>query len=262
MCHTRSAFLLFATFLISVPVAAQQPPQRDPHAILLLTQCLNASGGAQAFVTIQDYTASGTITYHWASEEVQGPAIVRARGLGQYRLDANLSSGVRSWAVNNGRALLKEPNQKASLIPYHNAVHLGGISLPFPEIAASLQDTSKSLAYLGLIQRAGRQAHRIRVQQNFDSGADPGRLLSKLSAKDFFVDAADFQLLYTQDMVHPLKSSTEDYLREVQFSDYRLVNGKLIPFSITEVIAGQQTWTIHLSQIAFNQGLTDLDFQL
>ncbi len=126
----------------------------------------------------------------------------------------------------------------------------------------SLQDTSKSLAYLGLIQRAGRQAHRIRVQQNFDSGADPGRLLSKLSAKDFFVDAADFQLLYTQDMVHPLKSSTEDYLREVQFSDYRLVNGKLIPFSITEVIAGQQTWTIHLSQIAFNQGLTDLDFQL
>jgi hypothetical protein len=45
------------------------------------------------------------------------------------------------------------------------------------------------------------------------------------------------------------------------FSDYRAINGILVPFSITERVAGQTTWTIQLSQIAFNTGLGDTDFQ-
>ena len=46
MRHTQSAFLLFVTFLISVPVAAQQPPQRDPQAIAILDQSFRIMGGA------------------------------------------------------------------------------------------------------------------------------------------------------------------------------------------------------------------------
>ncbi len=37
--------------------------------------------------SVQDFTASGTITYYWAGQQVQGPATVRGRGTDQFRLD-------------------------------------------------------------------------------------------------------------------------------------------------------------------------------
>jgi len=54
----------------------------------------------------------------------------------------------------------------------------------------------------------------------------------------------------------------ESYQHEISFSDHRLASGLLVPFAISEKIAGQQTWTIQLSQITFNAGLSDPDFQL
>jgi len=87
-----STFLLFVTFLILIPVAAQ-PPQRDPQAMAILTQCLNAGGGAQTLAAIQDFTALGAITYSWAGQQVEGSVIVRGRGPGQFRLDAALPGG-------------------------------------------------------------------------------------------------------------------------------------------------------------------------
>ena len=258
----RPASLFLPILLFSPTLAAQQPPQRDPQAVAILTQCLNAAGGAQTIAAIQDFTASGTITYFWAGEQIQGSATVRGRGVGQFRLDANLPNGVRSWVASNGVGSLKELNGTVSSIPYHNAVNLGSLTLPYPLVRAATQDASVSLFYLGLIATNGREAHHIRVRTNLPVGADPGGMISKLSKKDFFIDVNTLQLLKTLDMVHPLKRSTEDYPHEIQFSDYRLANGVLIPFLITETIVGQRTWIIQLNQISFNTGLSDSDFRL
>lgn len=89
-----------------------------------------------------------------------------------------------------------------------------------------------------------------------------GNDLSRLSTRDYFIDAASFQLLSTVDMVYPQRDPASGHSREIFFSDYRLVNGILVPFSISETVVGQRTWTIQVNQITFNSGLRDTDFEL
>ena len=42
---------------------------KDPQAVALLTQFLNAAGGLSAISSIQDFTGTGTITYNWAAAQ-------------------------------------------------------------------------------------------------------------------------------------------------------------------------------------------------
>lgn len=234
--------------------------QRDQQALTILTQVLKASGGQAALGTIQDITGSGNITYYWAGEEVQGTVTVKGRGIGQFRLDATLSNGVRSWAVSNGTGFVKETDGTVSHIPYHNTVNFGNLAFPLYFMTTIIGDASTSITYVGLEPKNGAQVHHLRTQKIFPSKVDPGGIVSKLTTRDFFIDSTFYQIVATQDMVHPEGASTIDYPREMQFSDYRTVNGVLVPFSITEVATGQRTYSIQLNQITFNSGLQDSDF--
>src|SRR5207302_8995380 len=88
----RFALLILSLGLsvrLAIPSAAQQPPpQRDPQAVTILQRCLVAAGGAQAFGAIQDFLASGTITYYWAGQEVIGSVTAQGKGLTEFRLDS------------------------------------------------------------------------------------------------------------------------------------------------------------------------------
>ena len=79
---------------------------------------------------------------------------------------------------------------------------------------------------------------------------------------DFLVDATTYQIVAVRDALHPPIDSMRDIEHEIAFSDFRMVNGFLVPFNITEIVTGQMTWTLQLSTISFNTGLTNTDFQL
>jgi hypothetical protein len=242
--------------------ATQQIPavQRDQQALTVLSQVLKAAGGQAALAAIQDITGSGTITYYWAGEEVQGTVTVKGRGTGQFRLDATLTTGVRSWAVSNGTGFTKETDGTVSQIPHPNTINFGNLTFPLYFMSTIIGDASTSVTYVALEAKNGVQVHHLRTQRVFPSKTDPGGILSKLTTRDFFIDSSSFQVVATQDMVHPENASTIDYPREMQFSDYRTVNGVLVPFSITEVATGQHTYSIQLNQVTFNSGFQDLDF--
>ncbi len=257
----RSLVLSIVASALVVPAFAQQTPVRDPQALAILSQTLSAGGGMAQVRAIQDFTATGAITYFWAGDEVQGNVTLRGRGPWQFRLDANLPNGVRSWAVNNGSGSLREPSGTTTSIPFHNAVNFGSLTFPLAHLAAALQEPSMSISYAGIVTTGGRQAHQIRVRQVFNSQSDANDAVGKLTARDYFIDVATFQILGTLDMVHPQRDPADNHAHEIQFSDYRLANGILVPFSITERVAGQRTWNIQLDRISFNVGLRDTDFQ-
>src|SRR5713226_10363550 len=127
--------LSFLLILSSSPrLSSQQSvsaPQRDPQALTILNQVLGASGGATTLSTVQDATGTGTVTYYWAGLQVQGTATARSRGVGQFRIDAVLPQGVRSWAVSNGSGSLKETDGTLQPIPYYNALNLGSLTFPY-----------------------------------------------------------------------------------------------------------------------------------
>lgn len=264
---SRLCSLFVVTFLFSLHSAhAQQPgtppaPSRDPQAITILTQCLQAAGGAPAIAAIQDFTGSGTITFNWANQNVSGSVTVKGRGRGQFRLDADLSNGTLSWAVNNGDGFYKELDGSTRHIFYPNAANFGSLTFPYVAIAASLSDHSTSISYVGVNLQNNQKTYDIKMQQNFSSDRDPTGILGKLTRRDFFIDTQTLQVLRISDMVHPGKIATVDIPHELQFSNYQAVHGVVVPFSISEITNGQHTYTIQLTQISFNGGLQDADFQ-
>jgi hypothetical protein len=240
---------------------AQQtaPPAKDSQAVTVLSQCLAAAGGAQAVTVIQDYSASGGITYYWAGKEVQGTVVARGRGSGQFRMDATLPNGVRSWTVSNGVGSLKEVDGTVSSIPYSNTINVGSLTFPLVYLAFASSDSSTSISYVGLETRYGTQVHHIRLQKAL--AVDPGGIQGKLTRRDFFVDSSTFLVVATLDTVHQIFDSRAAFPHEIRFADYRNVAGAFVPFAITEYYGGQAVSLIQLTQVTFNTGLSDSDFQ-
>jgi hypothetical protein len=259
---TRACFFLILILAAASFSATARTPAAVPQAVAILTQALNAAGGTFGLSSIQDFTATGTITYFWAGDQVQGPATIRARGFYQFRLDAGLPAGMRTEVINRGAGQLKESDGKLTSLPMHMTVNLGIVNVPYLSLAAALGDPLTTTLYVGLVDLAGRPAHQIRTQRHFASGADPQGVVSSLTVTDYFVDTGTNLLLKVSDMTHPEETLTRSYPHDMEFENYTQTNGANIPMLVREKIDGQTVWELHLNAVAFNGGLTDLDFAI
>src|SRR2546425_892815 len=83
-----------ASVLCLLPSAAglAQVGTKDPKGVDVLIQSVNASGATNPLKPIQDFTATGAITYFWAGEQVQGTATVKGRASDQFRIEIGRAS--------------------------------------------------------------------------------------------------------------------------------------------------------------------------
>lgn len=256
---------LFAFGLLLLPagVLAQQPstPTQDPQALSILRQCLQVGGGSQAIAAIQDFTASGSITFYWAGDEEKGSVTLKGRGLAEFRMDASVSTGIQSFVVSGSSASVKGIDGSTRTIPSDDLVYLGSPTFPLTQVELALQDGSANITLVGVVNHNGKQLDDVRVQKAYERTVDPSGYRTKLTTRDFFIDPASLQILSSEDSAHPKDKLSKTCPHEVQFSNYQAISGILVPFSITETVCGQQTSSIQLTQAAFNSGLTDSDFQ-
>jgi hypothetical protein len=257
----RLSLLFMSIGLFAQVQAPVAPPARDAQAIAILEKAIAAAGGTSRIVSLQDFAATGKIIYYWAGEEVKGTATIRGRGTDQFRLDADLPTGKRSWAVSRGAGSLKETDGSITPIPYHNAVALGTVTLAHAKLAAAVLDQSFRISYVGLQQVVDQQFHQIHISRQPISGQTANNATTELGAIDIFIDPVSFMVVGIQDQTHPKQTMAVDISHSIYFSDFRPINGMSIPFLVTERINGQRTWSLQLDQIAFNTGLLDTDFQ-
>ncbi len=267
MFHSRSFFLLVVASISCVSLVGRQIPtttqpsvQRDQQALTILSQVLSAAGGQTAVAAIQDYAATGNVTYSWG-DGVQGSVTVKGRGLHQFRVDATLADGVHSWVVNTVTTFQKNPDGSTSPLPSQNTIKPATVIFPLLHILTAMQDTSFSITNGGLVTRNGQQLYDILVQKIFPTASDPIGALSKMTKSHIFIDPKALTVQIIEDTAYRKDGGPGEYLHDIQFSNYQTASGMLIPFSITEFVAGQQTMTLQLSQIKFNTGLTDTDFE-
>lgn len=256
-------FFAALSSLLCASALAQNPTNvtRAPEGIAILTQTAATAGWVSGSTSVQDFSASGQITYYWAHEEVQGSARVLGRGHEEFRLDSELPDASRSVAVRYGRGSLKVNNQLKK-VPYQNSANFGVLTLPFPGIVAALEDLNATIEYRGLVDVQGVRLHHVLVRRNVDPQRDRDGRLSKLRTTEYFIEPLTLTLVRTRDVVRADDNVFEEYVREIQFGDYRTVAGFKVPFTVVEEFAGQRTWKLELTSVAFNTGLTDSDFQL
>lgn len=241
--------------------ASQTSASRDPQAVALLTQALAAVGGGSAVSAIRDFTATGTITYFWAGEEVSGTVTVRGLGFSLFRLDAQLPSGDRSWFVTDIRGSVKDSDGVIKPIQYSNAVSKGCLTFPFLRIAAALSDPTFGISMAGTTTVNRRAGTVIQVRQTFPATDDPAQDQARLNTKDYVIDSQTFALLETRDTLYSDDGRMLPVTHQVLFSNFTPANGVSVPYSIVQKIDGQETWSMQLNSINFNTGLGADTFQ-
>jgi hypothetical protein len=262
MMRVHRFLLVFAGVMSWNPIFAQTPAPQDPQAVTILNQVLAEAGGAPALKAITDYKASGSINYG----NVQGTVVVEGLGTIDFRMDATLPTGMRSWAIHDGQTSVKtekgmisqlfatSPNVPSSdAFPYQTPLFPSSVAFPSRQLATLLGNPSFSISYKGTTQVDGHSVHDIQVQRVSAGSVDP---MSKYHARELFIDSSTLQLVMTQDTV------PKNTVHQIHYSNYTAVSGALVPFAITEQLGGQPTWTIQLSQIKFNSGLQDSAFVL
>ncbi len=257
------SFVLSPLFLI--PSAAQQTAtsaQRDAQAVSVLGRALTAAGGVSAVGAITNYTATGTITYHWAGQDVTGSVTVSGRSLDQFRMDASLPTGVRSWAASRGVTSQRAEDGSVSRTPGFATLNPSSFALPYLLLAAALKSPNCSLLFRGEVGVDGHSAYDIQVRTDLPAGSDPRSSSTGIDITDYFIDSSTLQVLMMRNMARPPRNSLDGPVHEIRFSDYRAANGVAVPISIKEAVGGQETWVMHLSNVTLNPGLSASTFQL
>ena len=225
-------------------------------------QSLAVAGGSATISAIADYTATGNVTYHWAND-VQGAVTIQGMGFEDIRIDATLPNGVRSEAVHSGQTTVKDTDGNISQFPptyalprseaftYKTPMVPSSVAFPYLEFTAVLNDPRVSLSYDGLVQVDGRSVQQIEARRVFSARA---AAMDEYHVSDYFIDASTLQIVLIRDVI-PVHA-----VHEIRYADYRVVNGALMPSSISEQIGGQPTWDMQLSQFSFNTGLQDSGF--
>jgi hypothetical protein len=229
------------------------PGNKDAQAIAVLNKALSTMGGQSAIQRIDDYTAIGHITYHFA-EDQKGTTTIRGRVFNDLRLDATLSGGIRSETTSQGLVSLKGEDGTVSQISSSPPVAASRMILPYLLLAVVGGSSGYSISYEGVVEVGNSSAHYIRIQRQIIGLDDPDGNLSEVLTSSYWIDASTFQILMMRDTL------SKQNVRTIRYSDYRLVGGIWVPFSI-EQEGGYQACSIQLDQITFNSGLLDSDFQ-
>jgi hypothetical protein len=259
----RFSRVLFAILvpLYCFPMLAQQTEPtspatlKDPQAVSILNQAISVAGGMQAISAINDYTASGTVTLHEATD-LQGSVTVTSLGLNSFRQDATLAAGARTQVMTNGGSTIKFEDGTFRQIYRDAPWYPGALPLPYLLIVRALISPAYSVQNEGVISIDGRSAYDIRLQ--LLAGTHPPGGPPDFVTRDFFIDASTFQVVMTQDLYH----SNRSQIRQVRYSDFRTVNGVLAAFAFDEAIQGRERWKINLNQIGFNTGIAASAFTL
>lgn len=253
-------FCFCSLFFLSSFLSAQTTnagPAKDPQGLAVVQQALLASNAA----SVRDLTASGTITYYWGSSEVQGSAQVVALGADKFRIDALIPGGMRSWWVGGGSGQLRDTNGKINRIPYDNALNLGALTFPLLRLSSLAQNTGLALKYLGKQTVDNADQLHLAIEGSTEKKQKSDAFSQELQNADFFIDSSSSRVVRIEDQTHPVGRPDLNLPHALVYSDYRKVNGVDVPFSISEYIGKARTWTLQLSQVSFNSGVSDSDFQ-
>jgi len=240
--------------------SAQTAAPRDPQALTILTQVISAGGGPAALTAVQDFTETGTVNYPSDGGDT-GSVTVKGRGLSQFRMDAAISEGQRSILVNGNSSLLTDPTGGILPIPSQSAADLGGMMVPYLPLISAITDSSVSIVYAGPVVVNGATDYDIRFQRVYTAQQDATGTLGAREARDVYIDSNTYLITGIADQIYYGSGSGQSIAHEILYSNYQPEGGIAMPLTVSETVNGTTGFTMQLSQISFNSGLTDSDFQ-
>ena len=252
------ACLIGCWIVVPSKTMAQSTVQRDSQALAIISQAIATVGSQDLLNSIQDFTETGTVTYY-TQDQVTGDATIKTRGSNQFRVDANLSTGLRTIVVSANSGAMIDAGGSSRPISGQSAADLPNIMSPYQPLIAAIQDSSISIFYGGLVTHNGISAYDIRIQNSFTAAQDPDGTRGAREARDFYIDSNALLVIAVSDQIH-FGSDDMGLLHEIDYSNYQAEAGVLMPLGVSESVGGTLDCSITIGQVVFNSGLTDNDF--
>lgn len=246
--------VLLAIGVAVVPGAAQRPV-RDRQALVVAGQALNALTPS---INVNDIALQGTVAYTAGSDEETGVVTLEARGNAQSHIVLSLPGGQRQELRNGPAGVWAGPHGERYPMAIHNCWTDAPWFYPGLSLQALASDPQVSILYVGLESRDGVALHHLRLFRTV-----PGQTakmtaeIQHLTTVDLYLDAGSYMPLVLAFQTHPDDDLNLDIPVEIQFADYRLVNGVKVPFHIQKFLQGTLLLDITLSGVAINTGLPD-----
>jgi hypothetical protein len=248
-------------FFVPGAVFSQNLVQRDHQALAILTQTIEAGGGSQLLASIQDVTETGTITYYGAnSSNVHGSVIVKGRGLHQFKIEAELSTGKRTIVANGYGGLRIEADGRKLPIHGPSAVDLGSLTIPYLPLIAAMQDPSVSILYSGIVDHNNASVYDLRLQRAYTRQQDPQGDRGRRELHDVYIDPKTLLIAAVADHLYLGGPKQPGLVHEDLYSDYQPKNGIMLPLTITQTNGGEVGFTMNLEEVTINANLTDAEF--
>ena len=200
-----------------------RPSTKDAQAVSVVTQALGIVGGIPAIKAIADYSGTGTRTYHLA-QDVQGTVTIRGSGLGEFRLDASLPTGVRSESINGG-ITIKTEDGNVQQLHYLAPMNPSRLAPRYLLLSPALCGSGYNLLYKGIVQIDGQSALDVHLQRIL-LAPDPNGALAGYFDVDFFIDPSTFQIIMMRDQVGP-----NNRIRQFQYSDFKSLQRRSSPLA-------------------------------
>jgi hypothetical protein len=241
-------------FLLFPSAFSQSSPSSPPQSTTIVAQ---ETAVLCAGVPIADALLTGTATWTMGSDNQTGQVTLKARAIGQSRVDLAIGNGVRS-EIRINDPLNPQYTTLAGGQWSTRAIHNSWVDANwfFPALSAltvgpqngfvlnSISDSSHLFAQLQLSNQTSRIIGELQTLSVVLYDIDPS---TKLPTGLHF---------YT----HPDDNMLANIPVDLLFSDYRNVSGVEVPFRIQRYLNGTLQLDITISSVTINPGLTDADF--
>ncbi len=129
---------------------------------------------------------------------------------------------------------------------------------PGLSLQAALNDPQVAIVYVGSESKAGFAVQHVRFSRLVPGQrANATALIQQLSTLDAYLDAASYLPVAFNFNVHPDDDAGLNLPVEVQFGDYRLINGFRAPSRIQKLYNNSPVLDLAVTSAAVNTGLTD-----
>jgi hypothetical protein len=256
--------LLFCLLLLNISVWAQQTATTSPQGAVHLQQALGALAGA---TSIADVTLSGTARRIAGSDDETGTVVLKAMSTGEARADFSFPSGPRSEVYANSEkgpvGSWSGPDGVSKAIPLYNALVDSAWFSPALMLGKLSSSSSAVVSYAGAESHRGLAVEHLSASRQFPNAPSQiSALMQRHSQMEVYVDPSTSLPTAISFNTHPDKDAFRDIPVEIQYSDYRLVNGVQTPFHVQKYFNGGLILDLQFERADLNTGLSPSSFSV
>lgn len=206
---------------------------------------------------ITDVLMNGTASWTMGSDNETGQVVLKARAKGESRIDLVLGNGTRS-EIRIGDPLSPTFETLAGGQWTTRAAHNSWVESNwfFPALSALVVGPRNNFD-LSPVSASPR------IYSQFQIANQKPAITSQIQALStvlYDIDPSSHLPIALHLFVHPEEDLSVNIPVDVQFSDYRVVNGVQVPFRIQRYLDGSLQLDITISSVTINPGLSDSDF--